>query len=322
MTAKLTSRLKIALAASAVFALGACELLAPVTPVPVPPARPSGLGVQPPAAVVEQSKASRDLAVYYARLQNDLLAQGLMRTDGGGPDTSYKSADLIRNFEQVVFYDEYGPGGGLTASTQGPGKLRRWDAPVRIKTAFGPSVSAPNRLTFSDEVAGYTNRLARISGHPISTTGGKANFHVIFASSDDREAIAQTIRALRPDMQDSTLNLFLNPPRSTHCLVVAYANAVGSQTYGQAIALIRAEHPDQLRLSCIHEELAQGLGLANDSPAARPSIFNDDDEFSLLTSHDEMLLKMLYDPRLRSGMSATEARPVLEKIANELTGGV
>jgi len=246
----------------------------------------------------------------------------LMRTDGGGPDTSYKSADLIRNFEQVVFYDEYGPGGGLTASTQGPGKLRRWDAPVRIKTAFGPSVSAPNRLTFSDEVAGYTKRLARISGHPISTTGGKANFHVIFASSDDREAIAQTIRALRPDMQDSTLNLFLTPPRSTHCLVVAYANAVGSQTYGQAIALIRAEHPDQLRLSCIHEELAQGLGLANDSPAARPSIFNDDDEFSLLTSHDEMLLKMLYDPRLRSGMSASEARPVLEKIANELTGGV
>jgi hypothetical protein len=255
-------------------------------------------------------------------LQNDLLAQGLMRTDGGGPDTAYRSADLIRNFEQVVFYDEYGPGGGLVASTSGPGKLRKWDRPVRIKAEFGPSLTVPQRETYAQEVASYTKRLARVSSHSIDTTSGTANFHVIFAGYDDREATSQTIRALRPDIQESTLNLFLNPPRSTHCLVVAYADSIGSQTYGQAIALIRAEHPDQLRLSCIHEELAQGLGLANDSPAARPSIFNDDDEFSLLTSHDEMLLKMLYDKRLRPGISAAEAGPILTAIANELTGGL
>jgi hypothetical protein len=44
--------------------------------------------------------------------------------------------------------------------------------------------------------------------------------------------------------------------------------------------VIRAEHPDLLRLSCLHEEIAQGLGLPNDSPRARPSIFNDDEEFA------------------------------------------
>ena len=67
--------------------------------------------------------------------------------------------------------------------------------------------------------------------------------------------------------------------------------------------MIRAEHPDLLRLSCLHEEIAQGLGLSNDSPAARPSIFNDDEEFALLTRHDELLLTMLYDPRMIPGMS-------------------
>ena len=46
-----------------------------------------------------------------------------------------------------------------------------------------------------------------------------------------------------------------------------------------AVAIVRGEHPDLMRLSCIHEELAQGLGLANDSPYARPSVFNDDEEF-------------------------------------------
>ncbi|MFK7755227.1 MAG: DUF2927 domain-containing protein, partial [Sedimentitalea sp.] len=75
-----------------------------------------------------------------------------------------------------------------------------------------------------------------------------------------------------------------------------------------------------VRLSCIHEEISQGLGLPNDSPAARPSIFNDDDEFALLTSHDEKLLSMLYDPRLSPGISADAARPIARQIALGLTG--
>ena len=66
--------------------------------------------------------------------------------------------------------------------------------------------------------------------------------------------------------------------------------------------------------------MAQGLGLANDSPQARPSIFNDDDEFALLTTHDEMLLKILYNPALSPGMSAEAARPVVRRLAAQVTG--
>ena len=102
--------------------------------------------------------------------------------------------------------------------------------------------------------------------------------------------------------------------------MIAFSEA-GSTTYTKAVALIRGEHPDLLRLACIHEELAQGLGLANDSPQARPSIFNDDEEFGLLTTHDELLLRMLYDPRLTPGMSAAEAAPIARRIASELMGG-
>jgi DUF2927 family protein len=108
--------------------------------------------------------------------------------------------------------------------------------------------------------------------------------------------------------------------RSTLCLVFAIDDDKDG-LYGQAVAVIRAEHPDLLRLSCIHEELPQGLGLPNDSPAARPSVFNDDEEFGLLTTQDEYLLRMLYDPRMRPGMTAAQARPVAEVIAAELLGG-
>ena len=59
------------------------------------------------------------------------------------------------------------------------------------------------------------------------------------------------------------------------------------------------------------------MGLPNDSPQARPSLFNDDLEFALLTEHDAILLRMLYDPRLRPGMTADEARPLLPAIARD-----
>ena len=44
---------------------------------------------------------------YYAQVQDDLLAQGLMRTDGGGPDTRFDADDLLRNFQQIAFINEH-----------------------------------------------------------------------------------------------------------------------------------------------------------------------------------------------------------------------
>ncbi len=108
-------------------------------------------------------------------------------------------------------------------------------------------------------------------------------------------------------------------PRSDFCLVFASA-PLNTGTYTQAVAVIRAEHPDELRLSCVHEEIAQGLGLPNDSPYARPSIFNDDEEFARLTTQDEMMLAILYDARLQPGMNLEQARAAAAIVAAELTG--
>jgi hypothetical protein len=71
----------------------------------------------------------------------------------------------------------------------------------------------------------------------------------------------------------------------------------------------------------MHEEIAQALGLANDSPRARPSIFNDDEEFALLTGQDELMLRMLYSPELQAGMTEAEARPIIQTLARRLVGG-
>lgn len=311
---------KMALALAGAVWLSACVAPSPRTSLP-PQVRPAGLVPAPPAPVKPSGK-SVELARYYGKIQSDLLTQGLLRTDGGGPDTPYSADDLTENFERIVFFDEYrrGAGASVRAGNEPGGRLSRWSGPVRIGVEFGASVPESIRAKDQDRVTRYASRLARITGHSITTNRNGANFHVFVAGEDDNAFIQTRLKQLIPNISQTELDLFQNLPRSFYCLVVAVSGARSPHDYTRAVALIRAEHPDLVRLSCIHEEIAQGLGLPNDSPSARPSIFNDDDEFALLTSHDEMILKMLYDPRLKQGMTADEARPVTRIIAREMMG--
>ncbi|MDQ2094981.1 DUF2927 domain-containing protein [Rhodalgimonas zhirmunskyi] len=313
------SLLPLALALSG-LALSGCETTAPTLK---PQVRPAGLAkpaAPKPAAPVSPSAQSLALKSYYARVQSDLLTQGLMRTDGGGPDTQFGPDDLLRDFERIAFYDEHARG-SLGRADGRAGYLHRWQSPVRMKPEFGPSVSDSVRAMDTATITGYAARLSRVTRHPIGLTrSASANFHVLVMGQDDTDYLIARVKQIAPNISPSALSVFRNLPKSIHCLVLAFPGTDDDNEYQLAIAMIRAEHPDLLRKSCYHEELAQGLGLANDSPRARPSIFNDDDEFALLTTHDEMLLQMLYDPRLRPGMSLEQARPIAKRIAIELTG--
>nr|WP_319826568.1 DUF2927 domain-containing protein [Thalassovita sp.] len=302
--------LSIVLLGAALALTGCLEM-----PSTKPQTRPARLETDIPSA------QSRALKGYYTRMQADLLAQGLLRKDGGGPDTPYDADTLARNFERIAFFDEYERGEGLRASNGNAGTLRRWTGPVRLTVEFGPTVAKDQQVRDRIDVSAYARRLQRITRHPISFRPENANFHVLIVSEDDRATALSRVRELVPNINPASMSLLQNIPRSIHCLVLAFSDVNNDHDYARAIAIVRSEHPDLLRLSCIHEEIAQGLGLANDSPAARPSIFNDDDEFALLTTHDEMLLRILYDRRLRAGMSPEEARPIVRQIARELLGG-
>ena len=285
-------------------------------PPPVPLARPPDpvLQVPPPSRL---SEATRE---YYAQLQASLLAQGLLRTDRGGPDTPFTDRNLADNFIRLALYDEYVAQNGQFVQRQTPSQLRRWIKPVRMAVEFGDRVPLAQRSRDVSAVASYAAELAQVSGHSVSLVTEGANFHVLILNEDDRRAAGPRLVSLVPGISAADLATVIEMPRETYCLVFAYSgNAAG--TYDSAVAVIRSEHPDLLRQSCLQEELAQGMGLANDSPDARPSIFNDDEEFALLTVQDRLLLRMLYDVRLRPGMTPEEAGPVVRMIAAELMGG-
>jgi hypothetical protein len=263
------------------------------------------------------SSKSLNLTEYYRRLQANLLDQGLLREDAGEEDAPLTAAMLARNFINIALYDEYPPGGDMLVSAPQESVLRRWEQPIRMRMVFGPSVSPEQAARDRSEVEAYAVRLSRLTGVPITAVDKDANFHVAVLSEDDRSDFADELRDLVPGISPASVRSFTNLPVPILCLVLAFGSGEEGG-YSQAVALIRAEHPDRLRTACIHEELAQGMGLANDSPTARPSIFNDSEEFAHLTPHDELLLRILYDPRLKTGMTIEEARPIARRIAVEL----
>jgi hypothetical protein len=278
--------------------------------------RPAPASPAPAPADTPDSAAAR---AYYAQVQQTLLAEGLLRTDAGGSDVPFTDRILAETFIRVALFDEYARAGGTFVRRETSSTLRRWQAPVRVGLRFGASVPPARQATDRARVASYLARLSAVTGHPIALSDSP-NFWVWIVSEDERRALGPTVQAALPGLTSADVTGITQMPRSTYCLVYAMTDAGGS-VYTRAFAVVRAEHPDLLRLSCLHEEIAQGLGLANDSPSARPSIFNDDEEFALLTGMDELMLRMLYSPDLRPGLREAEARPIVQSLAARLTGG-
>lgn len=303
---------------TALTAVASCTLQ---TPTAAPPKPVESL---PQLTVGHAKDSSAYLRNYYSKIQASRLVHGQLRRDGGGPDTPFTDVMLARNFERIAFNSEYSKVGDRRITQEHAVRLTRWTKPVRFVLNFGDAVPEEKREIDRKVFAPYVARLARLTGHPISAASGAVplgvNFTVFILTETERRASGTALRRAVPGISDADLYQIANLNRDTQCVVFAGDRDDDNQIE-RAVAVIRAELPDLMRAACIHEELAQGLGLPNDSPEARPSIFNDSDEFGLLTSHDELLLQMLYDKRLQPGMTADEARPIFTKIAAELMGG-
>lgn len=63
--------------------------------------------------------------------------------------------------------------------------------------------------------------------------------------------------------------------------------------------------PQEIR-DCLHEEVAQALGPLNDLYRLPDSVFNDDNFHAVLTGFDMLVLRAIYAPELRSGMTEPE----------------
>jgi hypothetical protein len=280
--------------------------------VPDAPASPAASAPAPPP------DESDRLTALYAEVEGELTATGRMRREWAPSDAPYTIDDLVRNFEKVALYDEYVDVGGRYVREESEAFLRRWDRPVRVAVMTSPAVADEETARDRANVAAFTSRLARLTGLDMRISpDAEPNFLILFMDSAEQAVFAREVLERYPNFAPAVANAIGETTADTFCTAYAFSDGVDKARYSAVMILIRAEHPPLTRLSCVQEEMAQAMGLPNDSPEARPSLFNDSLEFALLTEHDEILLRMLYDPRLRPGMTIEEAHPLLHDVARD-----
>ena len=252
---------------------------------------------------------------YFAEQEASLRAQGRFKTERHPADAPITAERLVRNFNLVAFGSEFDIENGryVTRARKSGDVLRRWTKPLHYRLL--------GRVTVRDEgdVAEFAERLSQATGLSIQPAGddATANLEIRFLGPDERRRLGDRLEdgplaelfgiwARTPQWPCAGEFYYQRPPN-------AEANEI---TY--ATIYIRDEVRGLYRKSCIEEEMSQVLGLGRDDASVRPSIFNDDEEFALLTRHDTMLLRILYDHRLRPGMSPVEALPTVRRIATEL----
>lgn len=193
---------------------------------------------------------------------------------------------LARQFERIAFSSEFG--GQYRA-----GRLIRWQGPIRIRLAG----QEPER--FRAEIERQVAELGQLSGLEITIGDGAA----------DGPPAGMTI-----EFSTSRGGTAFDPDAPCRTLIWESGFVI------RRVQIYIAPHPDELRRHCIAEELTQALGLADDSRVIRDSIFNDASSRQRIAPWDALMVRILYDPRLRPGMHKSEAMPIVRRIVAEQLG--
>lgn len=263
-----------------------------------------------PALLLVACAGTLEDQAYWRDYEREAIAEGRLRTDRAPPGLEVSPAQTLRNFREIFFYSEYGVENGEYVLRRSPIPLEKRHHPTTWRL-MGDSVSDRDRRHVSD----VADLIAEATGVAIFEASGSTN--ITIAIVDARERV-QMANEMARDYGESALTRDLrNNLGDDVCVAVPLEPEDPDGDYDYLI-IIPNEVGGVLRRACIEEEFAHAFGPSADYDYARPSIFNDDQEFALLTAHDLLLLEILYDQRLRSGMSEERALPVLRAVMDEM----
>ena len=75
--------------------------------------------------------------------------------------------------------------------------------------------------------------------------------------------------------------------------------------------ILTIDNGDFVFFDCAYEELLQSLGPINDTSSVPWTMFNDKVSMGFFDVYDQYILNLLYDPRIRPGMTIEEVKAVL-----------
>ncbi len=193
---------------------------------------------------------------------------------------------LLQQFERIAFSNEFG-------GRHRTGRLIKWMGPIWVR------LSGPGAKRYRQEVRRQLDYLSRLTGLSIR----------LLSSWD-------VVRVANMDIR--FVNAGRRGPANNNAACAAHI-------YDRNFVVHRVDiyitgNIPELRRHCIVEEITQSLGLANDSAILRHSIFNDWSHRQTLSPADVIMVRTLYNPRLRPGMLRGQAMHIARGVMRRMLG--
>lgn len=207
---------------------------------------------------------------------------------------AFSTDELIEGFQKTVFGLEY------RSWSWRPYLVKKYTVPVRF---YVHNYSRKNRRNMVHRFIREVNRKVDGLSASLSRDRRAANFEIFVV---DRSQYRDVVR--RDIYEDPSADV---PGR---CLVRVVSDSRGIK---RSAAVIVSDEGEFLFRRCLVEEVLQGLGPMNDDVKLSHSVFNDQSRHSRFTVFDQLILNMLYDKRVRPGMSAKQVDPILPIVARD-----
>ena len=208
---------------------------------------------------------------------------------------TFTDAQIIDGFFKIAFGAELAVAGRAD-------RIRKYDGPVRV---FVESRAKPDRRRQVAEAVGDIG--ARVDHLDIAMTDDRAAANVAVTLVRNRD-LGATIRAFYWRHRARRIERSLEP----QCLSGFSKDEQYRIIHSDVILVIDAG--EFIFYDCVYEELLQALGPINDDASVPWTMFNDEVQKGFFDVYDQYLLNILYDPRIRPGMTRHEVRALLPEV--------
>ena len=216
---------------------------------------------------------------------------------------TFTDAEIIDGFFKTAFGAEFHLAGRVD-------RIRKYVTPVRV---FAEGASRPDRKAQLTKVVADIARLVQHLDIAMADTIDDAN--VVVTLVRDRD-LFRTIQRFYGDERARAIRSSLDP----QCLSGFRKNERSEIEHSDVILAV--DKGDFVFLDCAYEELLQALGPINDTSSVPWTMFNDKVSMGFFDVYDQYLLNILYDPRVKAGMSVAEVKAVLPDVLADVRAWV
>jgi hypothetical protein len=216
---------------------------------------------------------------------------------------AFTDAEIIDGFMKTAFGAEYHLAGRVD-------RIRKYHAPVRIFIDGAARADRRGQLgRVVDDIA------AKVRNLDIAIVPGRESANAVITLVRDRD-LNKTIAAFYGSDRAQDIHQALDP----QCLSGFRKNE--KFEIQRSDVILTVDNGDFVFLDCAYEELLQSLGPINDTDAVPWTMFNDQVSMGFFDIYDQYIMNILYDPRIRAGMTVDQVRAVLPAVLPDVRAWV